>query len=70
MKVLALQKRGDKENYYVGYVIGERAFERKDMAIFHNPPRKWNERMFLIRMSNGEKVKRWESDTFIFVNKK
>lgn len=63
-KVYALHKRGDNNRYYKGIIIGSQKFERETMSIFDKPPQKYTDEMLLIRMSNGEQIKRWRTDVF------
>lgn len=68
MKVLVKQKRGSKEKFYTGVVVGKRAFERTSMSIFDEPKKTYVEDKLLIRMSDGSQIQQWESATFIKLN--
>lgn len=67
-KVLAKQtrktKKGSKTDYYRGTVIGRQRFVKTSMAIFDNPGKEYEEDKLLVKMSNGEKIQVWESETF------
>lgn len=63
-KVYAKQNRTGKTKWYKGVVIGKQGYIRTSMAIFDNPAKEYNEDKLLVKMSNGEKITVWRSETF------
>lgn len=70
MKVLAKQKRHDKEKYYLGRVIGRQSFTRTTMSIFDTPAKEYVEDKLLVKMSDGKTISVWESEIYRIVNEK
>jgi len=58
------ERRAGERKWYKGEVIGTQSFIRQTMSIFDGPPKEYSEDKLLVRMSNGQRITVWKSETY------